>query len=107
MYCCKIFITVISEPDDDTICEGRATTFTCVLNSSISSGDVQWYRLVGDTGTTVMVDPDDDQSITVSTHTINSSLTITNARISHTGYYWIRLQSDDVCNVSLTVLISM
>ena len=56
-----------------------------------------------------MVDPDYDQSIAVSNHTgntINSSLTITNVRISHTGYYWVGTSSVNVCNVSLTVLTS-
>ena len=97
---------VISEPDDVTLCEGRSTTFTCVLNGSISSDDVQWYRLIMDTSTTVMVDPQ-DSNIQFTTSTINntstSSLTITNAVKSYTGYYWVRLPSDDVCNVSLTV----
>ena len=40
-------------------------------------------------------------------NTMNSSLTITNAVKSYTGYYWVRLPSDDVCNVSLTVVTSM
>ena len=105
IYCKLVFTTVISEPDDVTVCEGGSTTFTCVLNSN-TQGDIQWYRLTKDTSTTVMVDPDNDQSITVSTHTgntINSSLTITNAIKSYTGYYWVRLPLDDVCNVSLTV----
>ena len=87
------------------------TTFTCncVLNSNVGD-DVQWYRFIKDTGTTRMVDPDDDKSITISTHTgstINSSLTITNTTKSYTGYYWVRLPSDDdICNVSLTVATS-
>ena len=101
-----LLATVISEPDDAIICEGRSTTFPCVLNSNINSDDVQWYRLMMDTSTTVLVDPDDDQSITISTRTgstLTSSLTITNAVKSYTGYYWVRLPSDDVCNVSLTV----
>ena len=59
-----------------------------------------------DTSTTVMVDPR-DSNIQFTTSTINntltSSLTITNAVKSYTGYYWVRLPSDDVCNVSLTV----
>ena len=59
-----------------------------------------------DTSTAVMVDPQ-DSNIQFTTSTINntltSSLTITNARKSYTGYYWVRLPSDDVCNVSLTV----
>ena len=80
------------------------------MDSSISSDDVQWYRLIMDTSTTVMVDPDDDQIFTISTHagnTLTSSLTITNTTQSYTGYYWIRLPTGDVCNVSLTVLTSM
>ena len=80
------------------------------MNSSISSDDVQWYRLIMDTSTTVMVDPQ-DSNIQFTTSTINntmtSSLTITNAVKSRTGYYWVRLPSDDVCNVSLTVRTSM
>ena len=99
-------ITVIREPDDVTIlCKGRSTTFTCVLDGSISSGDVQWYRILKDTGTTGIVDPN-DYRITILAYSgyTSSSLTITNTRKSYAGYYWIRLPSDDVCNVSLTVL---
>ena len=108
--CICIYCTVISEPDDVTICEGRSTTFTCVLNGSISSNDVQWYRLIMDTSTTVMVDPQDSNiHLTTSTtnNTLTSSLTITNTTKSYTGYYWVRLSSGDVCNVSLTVVTSM
>ena len=63
-----------------------------------------------DTSTTVMVDPQ-GSNIHFTTSTINntltSSLTITNAVKSYTGYHWVRLPSDDVCNVSLTVTTSM
>ena len=106
----KAFITVISEPDDVTVCEGKSTTFTCVLDSSISSDDVQWYRLIEDTSTAEMVDLQGNNfDLTTSTinNTINSSLNITNAIKSYTGYYWVRLPSDDVCNASLTVKPSM
>ena len=106
VYCYLICTTVISEPKDVTVCKGKQnTTFTCVLDSSISSDDVQWYRLIKDTGTTGMVDPDVDHTtlFTCTENTLNSSLTVTNAR-QYTGYYWIRLPTDDVCNVSLTVL---
>ena len=104
-----IYCTVISEPDDVTICKGKSTTFTCVLDitdTNMSSDDVQWYRLIMDTITTIMVDPQ-GSNIHFTTSTTNnaltSSLTITNAVKSYTGYYWVRLPSDDVCNVSLTV----
>ena len=74
-----------------------------------TEGEKQWYRFEKDTGAKVLIDPDDDQSINISTHTgntMNSSLTITNVVKSHTGYYWVRLPSVNVCNVSLTVQIS-
>ena len=97
--------TAISEPDDVTICEGKSTSLSCVLDSSISSDDVQWYRLIMDTNTGELVKPD-GESIAICTHTrnaISSSLTITNAVKSYTGYYWVQLSFDNVCNVSLTV----
>ena len=95
-----ISTTVISEPDDVTVYEGRSKILTCVLNSNIG-GDVQWYRYIMDTGTTVMVDQYDDQI----GNTLTSSLTITNAEKFYTGYYWVKLPSgDNVCNTSVTVI---
>ena len=103
-----ISTTVISEPDDVTICEGEGAVFTCVLNSNISSDDVQWYRFIMDTSTTVMVDP--NITITIMNQTsenTSSSLTITNATKSYTGYFWVGTPSRNVCNASLTVGTSM
>ena len=87
--------------------------FTCVLNTTnnnINIDDVQWYRLVKDTGITEMVDQQ-DSNIHFTTSTINntltSRLTITSAVKSHTGYYWVGIPSLIVCNASLTVLTSM
>ena len=54
MYC--ISTIVISQPDDVTICEGQRAVFTCVLNSNIRSDDVQWYRFIKDTSTTITVE---------------------------------------------------
>ena len=100
---------VISEPDDVTVCEGRSTTFTCVLDSSISSDDVQWYRLMKDNSTTERVNQGSNIQFNTSTinNTLTNSLTISEPSKSYTGYYWVRLPSDDVCNVSLTVLARM
>ena len=87
--------------------------FTCVLNGNISSDDVQWYRFIKDTSTTEMVDPNGGNINFLThdhTHTIggtNSTLTITNAIKSYTGYFWVRTPSLNVCNASLTVLASM
>ena len=101
---------MISQPDNVTTCEGEEAVFTCVLNSNIRSDDVQWYRFIKDTSTTVMVDPN-GRNITFLTHTneskTNSSLTITNAIKSYTGYFWVGTPSLNVCNASLTVLTSM
>ena len=101
---------VISQPDDVTKCEGRGAVFTCVLNSNIRSNDVQWYRFIKDTSTTEMVDPNGG-NINFLTRTIgnttSSSLTITNAIKSYTGYFWVETPSLNVCNASLTVTTSM
>ena len=95
---------MISQPDDVTICEGEGAVFTCVLNSNIRSDDVQWYRFIKDTSTTVMVDPNGGNNINFLTHTNgSSSLTITNAIKFYTGYFWVGTPSLNVCNASLFV----
>ena len=89
------------------MCKGeQKTTFICELDSSINSNKVRWYRLLKNTGTAGMVDLGDNHTtlFTRTENTLTSSLIVTYARISYTGYYWIRLTTDDVCNVSLTVL---
>ena len=100
---------VISEPDDVTVFEGRPTTFTCILDCSISSDDVQWYRLIMDTSTAERVNQGSNIHLTTSTtnNTLNSSLTIDNTTKSYTGYYWVKLPFDNVCIVYLTVGTSM
>ena len=113
MWLYFISTTVISEPDDVTICKGEKAMFTCVLNTTdnnINNDDVQWYRLVKDTGITEIVDQQGIYVITATSaddDTLTSQLTITNVNKSHTGYYWVGTPSFDVCNASLTVLTSM
>ena len=104
-----MFITVINELEDVTLCKGKESTLTCVLNSSISSDDVRWYRLLKDTGTTEMVVPQGSNFHINTSTSINttSNLTITNAMKSYIGYYWVRTPLGDVCNVSLTLSTSM
>ena len=99
---------MINRPDDVTICEGRTTTFTCVLNINTRYDDLQWYRFIKDAGATEMVGQDDPFTVSIHTgNTINSSLTITDVRKSYTGNYWVGTPSFNVCNASLTVLESM
>ena len=93
------------------ICEGDKAYFTCVLDNSIRSDDVQWYRFIKDTSTTEMVDPNGDNINFISKtigSTTRSTLTITNATKScNGGYYFVRTPSlDNVCIASLTVLAS-
>ena len=100
--------TVISEPDNVTVCEGESTTLTCVLNDSLSIDDVEWYRLIKGTSTAQRVSRAGDDFIDVPVpddyhNKFTTTLYIFNARRSYTGYYWVRLPYDDVCNVSLTV----
>ena len=109
-----VYTTVISEPDDVTLCEGEEAVFTCVLNGNMSSDNVQWYRFIKDTNTTKIVDPDrENMTFTAEIeesndkNTTNSSLTITNVMKSYTGYFWIGTPSLNVCNASLTVTTSM
>ena len=109
VICTCISTTVISKPDDVTECEGKKAVFTCVLNSSIRSDDVQWYRFIKDNSTTVMVDPNGENIYFVTTNMTKtiSSLTITSVIKSYTGYFWVGTPSLNVCNASLIVLTSM
>ena len=113
--CCKkrflgeiIFITVISEPQNDnnvTICDGDEVAFSCTLNSN--AGVVQWYRYTKNTTETVDPNGENTLILTQTGITMDTSLTITNARKSNTGYYWVGTSFRSVCFVSLIVTTSM
>ena len=109
---CFISTIVINQPGHFTVCEGKGAVFSCVLNTAnfnINDSDVQWYRLIEDTGITERVNQSSNIHFTTSTinNTLTTSLNITNARRFYTGYYWIEIPSLNVCNASLTVLTSM
>ena len=107
--CVYAFSTiVISEPDNVTVCEGGEAAFTCVLDSSLISNGIQWYRFIKDTSTTEMVPFGGDNINLMFTigSTTSSSLTITNVIKSDTGYFWVGTPSRNVCNASLIVLTS-
>ena len=103
----------ISGPCNATICEGESKTFTCKVNISnmIDRSDILWYRFIKDASAEEVVNLTDiniNSTTSVDTTNITTSLTITNARESYTGYYWVTLSSDydETCNVSLTVTTS-
>ena len=108
-----ISIIAVDEPDDVTICEGGGTVYSCELNTAntnISSDDLQWYRLIKNTGTTEMINPNGININFTTNHsenTLTTTLTITNAERSYTGYYWVKSPLEDICNVSVTVGTSM
>jgi len=111
--CVCFFDIVISQPNDVSVCEGRGTVFTCVLNTAntnIRDDNVQWYRFIKNTGTIEAVNPD-GESISFSTVTdgnvLSSSLNITDVKQSYTGYYWMGTPTSNVCNTSLNVLTCM
>ena len=101
-----ISTTVISEPDDVSVCEGALSrTLTCVLNGSMDSSDVQWYRLLKYTGTTERIGRWDDFIVVPlpDTNSFTTSLSIFNAIRYYTGYYWVSSPVGEVCNTSFTV----
>ena len=110
----------ISEPCNVTICEGRSGTFTCTLvnvsgeNNTGEIMEIQWYRFIKDARELEPVIPNGRnisfiRSI-INKTAITTSLTITNATESNTGYYWVGKPGGyvaDCKNISLTVTTSM
>ena len=103
----SVYITVISQPDDVTICKGREAVLTCVLNLTNSNTrytDLEWYKFTS-TSNTEVLDPYEEKInflICTTGNTINSS-NVANATNAVSGYFWIGAPSFNVCNVSLTV----
>ena len=111
MFCLLLSI-VNGEPDDVTVCKGVSVMFTWewnITNSGIKCEDdnVQWYGLIKDASTTERVNQSINISCTIINDTLTTTLTITNTTKSYTGEYWVKLPSNDICNVSLTVTTSM
>ena len=106
-----ISIIVVDEPDGIFLCKGGGAVFSCELNATnISSNDIHWYRFIKNTGTTERINPNGRNINFATNHSENaltSTLIITNAERSYTGYYWVRSPINDTCNVSVTVGTSM
>ena len=100
---------MISQPDDVTILKGHEAMFTCALkltNDNTRYTDLEWYKLTKNTNTIERMDPYEERInflIRTTGNTTSSTLNITNAVTSYTGYYWVGTPSFNVCNVSLTV----
>ena len=99
---------VITPPNHVTICEGQDAVFTCVLHRSISETDVVWYyeSMQSINAAKIVREDRRNVSFTMSNNTVSSSLFISNATQSYTGFYWIEISTFNVCNASLAVLTS-
>ena len=111
MHLC-IFTVVISGPDNVTVCERRSTTFTCVLDRNyrnISSGDIQWHRIIGTNTAEPVGQQGSNINFTTSTtnNTLTTTLTITTTIKSYAGLYFVGTPHYSVCHASLTVTTSM
>ena len=76
----------------------------------LNNDDVQWYRAMMGTSTSIVVDPQGSNihfTTTTTNNTLTTILTITSAINSYTGYYWVGTPYHSVCNASFTVTISM
>ena len=90
-----------------TTCQGWRAVYTCELDSNINSNNVQWYRFIKDTSTTVRVNQGGGSINFVTRTNGDTILTITNAQKSYDGYYWVVVESDIFCNASFTTTTSM
>ena len=101
-FYCKFYyvVTVITQPNNTTICEGGTAVFTCVmdiLNVSVSLADVKWWRTRTDLGlnrysVNVIISTQGLARLSlnnnISQDTLTSALMITNVRSSDIGPYW-------------------
>ena len=103
------FRTVVITPSNHvTICEGQDAVFTCAFHRNISETDVAWYygSMQSINDTEIVWEDRRNVSFTMSNNTVSSSLFISNATQSYTGFYWIEISTFNVCNASLAVLTS-
>ena len=110
MYVTLITLIFITGPDEVIACKGGRVEYICeFFNTNISNNDVQWYRSIKDTGIVEKILMNSSISFITNTseNVLTTTLTINNTERSHTGYYWVESPSDDVCNVSVTIGISM
>ena len=104
--CITVTVTVITQPDNATTCEGGTAVFTCVMdiqNVNISIEDIRWWRKREDNNMTIMLSPNLKRyNITniFNEHILTSVLTITNVRLADLGPYWLGLTVEEnrLCN---------
>ena len=103
-----ITVTVITQPDNTTVCGGGTAVFTCVidiLNVNISIEDIRWWRKREDNNATIQLRLPSiikRYNITniISEHRLTSVLMITDVRLADLGLYWLGLtiNKNKLCN---------
>ena len=101
-----ISVTVITQPDNTTTCEGGIVVFTCVIdirNVNISTEDIRWWRIREDINKVAMLPPSFKRyNITnnISELRLTSVLMITDVRLVDLGSYWLGLTifNERLCN---------
>ena len=100
-------VTVITQPDNITVCEGGTAVFTCVmdiLNVSINTEDINWWRIrIDHKGLTEITETVTRYTISndINGHELTSALMITNVRLGDMGPYWPGLIDDNqLCSMA-------
>ena len=100
-------VTVITQPDNITVCEGGTAVFTCVmdiLNANISTEDIRWWRMrINHNSLTKITETVTRYTISndINEHRVTSVLMITNVRLADMGPYWPGLIDDNqLCSMA-------
>ena len=105
-------VTVITQPDNTTVCEGGTVVFTCVmdiLNVNISTVDIRWWRMrIRSLSPLLITEVVKRYNISNYTneHRVTSVLTITDVIPLDTGPYWPGLTDDkQICNMAFLSIL--
>ena len=106
-------VTVITQPDNTTVCERGTAVFTCVMdisNINISAEDIRWWRMRIDSFPSTQPIQGAVNRYTISNdineHRVTSVLMITNVRLVDMGPYWPGLTDDkQLCNMAFLSIL--
>ena len=109
-----VTVTVITQPDNTTACEGGTAIFTCVVdihNVSIDTRNTNWWRTRIDHNHSmpikIVLTASGHRTVnSISEHRLTSLLMITNVKLTHKGPYWLKFNKSrnlsDVAYLSVT-----
>ena len=106
-----VTVTVITQPDNTTACEGGTAIFTCVVdihNVSIDTRNINWWRKRIDQNSSpikVAFTAAGHRTVnSINGYRLTSLLMITNVKSTHIGPYWLNESRNlsDVAYLSVT-----